>query len=119
MVEPADLVVEPDNDPEQDEHAARPKPAEAHRHCARREEKRQADCAQHPGPGKKRDIEREGPNPAHHLVSTSAVSLLGPGRSIKGRTKAARYFVYSPDNSAAVPGQAHQRSCLTWSGKTG
>src|SRR5260370_14651623 len=118
-VEAPDLMVEPDDDPEQEEHAARPKPAEAHRRWARRQEKRQPDRAQDRGPGEKRNVERERPDPADHLLSASGASPLGSGRSISGRNRAARYFAYSPDNSAAVPGHAHQRSCLTWSGKTG
>src|SRR5437868_15448101 len=107
-VEPADLVTEPDDEPEQCQDARCPGPAEAHRHGTRCKEKRQPEGTDDRGPSKEGEIERERPRPAHRDISTRAprsgpAIAAGSRRSVSGRASAPRDLTYAFNRSPAVP----------------
>src|SRR5262249_16682589 len=111
-VEPADLIIEPDDSLKQDEDAARPKPAETHHHSPPRGQKWQPDRADYHGPGEEGKIERESPCPLHQRISDlagsgSSCTVLGEASraaglipSTKGRTRVAKYLLYSTSSNA-------------------
>src|ERR1700751_1340165 len=123
-VEPATLVAEPDEEPEQYQDTRCPQPPDPHRHGPWRQEKGKPERPEDRRPGEGGEIESERPCPAHRRISALAafsaqLIVAGCHRSNNGRAIAPRYLTYSLTSSAAVPRHAHQRSCLTWSGKTG
>src|SRR5215471_3584350 len=119
-IKTSDFVVQTHDDLEQTEHARCPKPPEAHRHRARRQQQRQADNTEDRGPCEDGKIKGERPHPTHRHISACIVpTSVGCSHSISGRNRAARYFMYSATSKAVVPRHAHQCSCLTCPGKTG
>src|SRR5260370_34805761 len=95
-VEPADLVTEPDDEPEQYQDTRCPEPAEPHRHRTWGEEKGQPDRAEDCGPGEKGEIEGESPRPAHRANSARVASsgLAGFRHSIIVPARSAGQLAY-------------------------